>query len=324
MKIEYELFAHHYLLSGDKNKAYKAAYPDASGEALKIAARRLVNHPDVRQYISDRLATAQQEAVNRYHEEEQRLAEQEYATMLLKRRQLRAIIAGEVKIKRYYRVKDRLEMVETDMPPFMIIRAIEADTRLANDWYSRKGQPGDEPVAEKPKSQTPSYRQFVNELQEYNEMRYGPDYNPGLRAQTVRDNPYMAREYAEKGLRVLDYVPTNEDIKRMEEEQTRKYEEWRELKKFADEQLEETGYYAGEGAQEEEETDDGDTVAPPPAVQSFPRVTEKIQADTPAAIQNDTERYKTTQLGDSGLNETNKKDMHQRAKTTGTGGAYDS
>ncbi len=75
MKIEHELFAHHYLLTGDKDKAYKAAYPDASGEALKIAARRLVNHPDVRKYISERLAATQQEVVNRYHEEEQRLAE---------------------------------------------------------------------------------------------------------------------------------------------------------------------------------------------------------------------------------------------------------
>lgn len=294
MKIEHELFAHHYLLSGDKDKAYKAAYPHATGEALKIAARRLANHPDVRQYISERLAATQQEAVNRYHEEEQRLAEQEYATMLLKRSRLRAIIAGEVKIKRHYRVKDRLEMVETDMPPFMVIRAIEADTKLANDWYSRKGQHVDEPAAEKPKTQTPSYRQFVNELEEYNEMRYGPDYNPGLRAETVRHNPYMAREYAEKGLRVLHYVPTKEDIKRMEEEQTRKYEEWRELKKFADEHLEEAGYYAGEGAQEEEETEDGDTIAPPPAVQSFPRVAEKFQSDTPTAIQNDTERYNLT------------------------------
>lgn len=303
MKIEHELFAHHYLLTGDKDKAYKAAYPGATGEALKIAARRLVNHPDVRQYISERLAATQQEAVNRYHEEEQRLAEQEYATMLLKRKQLRAIIAGELKIKKYYRVKDRLEMVETDMPPFMIIRAIEADTKLANDWYARKGQPADEPVAEK--SNTPSYRKFADELQEYDEMRYGPDYWPGIRAQRVRDNPYLAREFAEKGLRVLDYIPTNEDIKRMEEEQARKYDEWRELKKFADEQLAESGYYAGEGVQGEEETEEGDTATPPPAVQSFPRLAEKFQADTPAAIQNDTERYKKAS-NDSGLNEANK------------------
>ncbi|HEY9178154.1 MAG TPA: hypothetical protein VIN07_10705, partial [Flavipsychrobacter sp.] len=240
--------------------------------------------PDVRQYISERLAATQQEAITKYHEEEQRLAEQEYATMLLKRSRLRAIIAGEVKIKRHYRVKDRLEMVETDMPPFMVIRAIEADTKLANDWYSRKGRPGEEPAAVNPKTWKPqvSERDYVDHV----EMRYGPDFWPGLRAQTVRDNPYMAREYAEKGLRVLDYIPTAEDFNRMEEEQARKYEEWRELKKFADEQLEEAGYYAGEGAQEDEETEDGDTIAPPPAVQSFTRVAEKFRADTPAAIQN--------------------------------------
>ncbi|MBW7914910.1 MAG: hypothetical protein H3C54_14685 [Taibaiella sp.] len=306
MKIEHELFAHHYILTGDKDKAYKAAYPHATGEALKIAARRLVNHPDVRQYISERLAATQQEAVNRYHEKEQRLAEQEYATMLLKRKQLRAIIAGELKIKKYYRVKDRLEMVETDMPPFMIIRAIEADTKLANDWYARKGQPADEPVAVTPKTWTPPESTFT--MEEFCNLRYGPDYYPGLRAKMVHDNPRKAKEYAEKGERVLDYIPTNEDIKRMEEEQMRKYDEWRELKKFADEQLAETGYYAGEGAQQkEEEQEDGDTVAPPPVVQSFPRVAEKFQADTPAAIQNDTERYK---LNDNGLNETNNESKH--------------
>ncbi len=140
-------------------------------------------------------------------------------------------------------------------------------------------------------------------------MRYGPDYWPGLRAQTVRDNPYMAREYEEQGLRVLHYVPTSEDFKRMEEEQARKYEEWRELKKFADEQLEESGYYAGQGVPDEEGPGESDTMAPPPAVQPFPRLAKKFQADTPAAIQNDTERH---QLSDSGLNETTEKTLSSR------------
>lgn len=51
MKIEHELFAHYYLTTGDKYYAYKRAYPQSSGEALKRAARRLVNHPCVREFI---------------------------------------------------------------------------------------------------------------------------------------------------------------------------------------------------------------------------------------------------------------------------------
>ena len=58
MKIEHELFAHHYILTGDKDKAYKAAYPEAEGKALKTAARRLINTPDVRKYIHAHLAAA--------------------------------------------------------------------------------------------------------------------------------------------------------------------------------------------------------------------------------------------------------------------------
>lgn len=289
MKVEHELFAHHYILTGDKDKAYAAAYPHATGDGLKIAARRLINHPEVRTYISNRLAEAQDKAVRQYHEEEQQLAEQEYATMLLKRSKLRAIIAGEVKMKKYFRTKDGIEVIEMDLPPMVVIRAIESDTRLANDWYNRrhaKELPADEKMA----PAKPTYRDDINNaLNELAELTYGPDYLPGLRAEMVRDNPRKIEEYKAQGLRVLDHIPTAQDYQRMKEEQMRKYAEWRELKKFAEEQLDESGYDTGEDA-----GDSGDTGNEVPAtLQQYPRVAAARQKEkennTP---QNDTKRYK--------------------------------
>lgn len=271
MKIEYELFAHHYILMGDKYKAYSAAYPNASGEAMKIAARRLISNPDVRHYISNRLMVAQDRAIRQYHEEEQRLAEQEYATMLLKRSRLRAIIAGEVKMQKHYRTKDGIETIETELPAMVVIRAIEADTRLANDWYNRRSRQAHAPADDKPVEDKPFQPKYSYPINEYTELYYGPDYMAGLRAKMVRDNPRVAEEYRKQGLRVLDYIPTLEDYEKMKEEQMRKYDEWRQLKKFADEQLDESCYDTGEGGDAGEAPAD-DVQEPPAALQQFPRV----------------------------------------------------
>lgn len=51
MKTEHILFVQHYLLTGDRNKAYKAVYPKATGIALKTAARRLINRPHIQTYL---------------------------------------------------------------------------------------------------------------------------------------------------------------------------------------------------------------------------------------------------------------------------------
>ena len=219
MKIEHQLFAHHYILSGDKEKAYKIAYPNAEGEPMKNAARRLINTQEVRDYITTRMTELQQNAANASHEEQKRQEEQEYATLLLKRKTLRHMIDGERKQLRHFRFKDHIETIEEELSPFVILRAIELDTKLAAEWYSRaaKGQPVTPPAEKKEKK-------YVN-FDEVLIHKYGPDYLPGLRAQTVRDNPRMAEEYARDGLRVLDYIPDASHFKRMEEEQTKRLAE---------------------------------------------------------------------------------------------------
>lgn len=213
MKIEHQLFAHHYILTGDKDKAYKIAYPTASGEPLKNAARRLIKHPQVRDYINSRMAEVQQHAANTLHAEQKRQEEAEYATVLLKRKVLRTLIDGRQKQPRHFKFKNHVETIEEELNPFVVLRAIELDTKLASEWYNRGAKATtNEPPPEKPK---PSVLDFESLCAH----QYGPDYLPGLRAEMVRNNPTRLREYEERGLRVLDYVPTRSDYKHMQQEQ---------------------------------------------------------------------------------------------------------
>ncbi|MCB9046542.1 MAG: hypothetical protein H6550_10455 [Chitinophagales bacterium] len=241
MKIEHELFAHHYILTGDKEAAYRKAYPKASGEALKIAARKLINRPEVRDYITQQLTAVRREAADRYQEEQQQQMEAEKATMLLKRKKLCDIIEGRAKQKKYFKFKDRIEVIEVDYTPFEVMRAIELDTKIENEWYRRYGKQNAEPAQHqsKPEKDIRELERRYIKSYERTEFLYGPDYMAGLRAEMVRDNPHMAKQYAEKGLRVLDYIPSNEDLERMKAEHEKRFEEWREHKKFIEEREDE-------------------------------------------------------------------------------------
>lgn len=220
MKTEHQLFAHHYILSGDKEKAYKIAYPSAGGEPLKNAARRLINNPEVRDYIKQRMETLQQNAANVYHEEQKRREEAEYATLLQKRKVLRDMIDGRHKQLRHFKFKDHVETIEESLSPFVILRAIELDTKLAAEWYRRGGKP----VAPATDN-TPANGGKVREIIVYEEkceLRFGPNFMPALRAKTVIDNPHMAREYARMGLKVGDKPLDYELQQLLEAEQTQR------------------------------------------------------------------------------------------------------
>lgn len=289
MKIEHEMFAHHYILSGDKDKAYKIAYPHAKGAPLKIAARRLINSKDVRDYIDKHFTAAQEKAIKEQHAEEQRIAEEEYATMMLKRKMLRSMISGEYKHKRHIRVREHLEVVEEPLNPIAILRAIDIDTKLAKDWYNRAGQVKASAQVESAKEKPKEKRTTYSYPQEhYAEMMYGPDYMPGIRAEMVRDNPRKAEEYRQKGLRVLDHTLTLEEIDLMRETQMKKYEEWRALKKFADEQLEEAGYETGEEVINKEDVQEqSPTISKPNMPQQANSLMPCVSANT-KTILNDT------------------------------------
>lgn len=240
MKIEHELFAHHYIITGDKDKAYKAAYPQAEGEALKTAARRLINEPDVRKFIHENLATDRQQAILIHHYTEQERANEEYATLMLQRKVLRGMIVGTHKVRKHIRVKDRIEVVEDDISPFAILQAIDKDAKLTHNWYSKHIKP----AAEKPAKLTDKEKQElsnkgytlplppireghdiplhlqIRELvdmgrEEFLEKHYGPDFAPALRALEIQDKPYMADNYKRLGLRILDHIPTQEEMYEM-------------------------------------------------------------------------------------------------------------
>lgn len=237
MKMQHRLFAHHYILTGDKEKAYKATYPDAEGEALKTAARRLINHPEVRELIHSRLAELEEHAAKEHHAEQQRRAEEEYATMMLKRKVLRNIISGQKKQLRHFKFKDHLETIEEELSVFATIRAIELDTKLATEWYTRDGK--GTATTQQPARPKADYPQPKYTFEQQMEAMYGPDYVPALRAQDVRDNPRKAEEYRAQGLRVLDRILEAEDFNKMKEEHQQRIARWAELKQQLEEEIEE-------------------------------------------------------------------------------------
>lgn len=67
MTTKHRLFAHHYLLTGNKYEAYKMVYPQASGEALKSAARRLANRPEILQFMQAEHFRFTEEALTRLY-----------------------------------------------------------------------------------------------------------------------------------------------------------------------------------------------------------------------------------------------------------------
>ena len=137
MKPQHHTFIRECILHGDKHRAYKTAYPNASGEALKIAARRLYRRPEIKQVIEEAMAKARQQAVANLEVETADFLEQELATLKLKRQVLLKMMAGAYKIKRHIRVKDRIEEVADDLSAFAVLRAIELDTKLINNWFER-------------------------------------------------------------------------------------------------------------------------------------------------------------------------------------------
>lgn len=289
MKIEHELFAHHYILTGDKEKAYQKAYPAATGEALKIAARRLINHSDVRAYISIQLRETQEKVVKQFHEEEQRRIDEEQASILLKRKMLHDMISGQLKRKRLVKVGDSVETMEEDISPMAMLRAIELDSKLANDWFNKDQQQQlQEPGKEERRIK--ELRSMYNLLQANAELVYGPDYMPGLRAKRIKHDPQSAREFKEQGLRILHYVPDAEDFERMKQEQEKKYNEWRELKKFAEEQLEETAYDTGE-----EDTECTEDIVLPSVPGKYPRAAKNITLPLPGSTGQKAHRQNNTQ-----------------------------
>ncbi|HEY9176482.1 MAG TPA: hypothetical protein VIN07_02275, partial [Flavipsychrobacter sp.] len=172
----------------------------------------------------------------------------EYATLALTRKKLRAIITGEHKVKRYFRYKNHIEVVEEECSPAAILRAIDTDHKLVQQFFALKnatasqaaGQaqyvPGSAqaapPVADRDRGYSlplppigeghniPRHLQLQEMIQlgeeEYFGKHYGPDYLPGRRAKEIKERPWMEKVYKEQGKRILDYIPTEDEFMAME------------------------------------------------------------------------------------------------------------
>ncbi len=248
MRTEHRLFAHHYIISGDKEKAYRFVYPKASGESLKVNARRLLRRKEIREFVDRELtANAQQVLAARLAEQERCIAE-EYATLDLVRRKLRAIISGEHKVRRYFKYKNHIEVVEEDCSPTAILRAIDVDLKVVKQFFALKnataqgvggktagtggkvspptggtkggGEPEGAYSLPLPPMREGHAIPMSLQLQEvmqigeeaFFDKHYGPDYMPALRAKNIKERPWMEQVYKERGERVLEYIPTEEEF----------------------------------------------------------------------------------------------------------------
>jgi hypothetical protein len=133
MKPEYLIFIQGMILHGNKVKAYKQAYPGVNDESARTAANRLLRQPDIWQRIHDITTRAQQKAMEELELEATGMVKQQLLTQQRKREVLAAMVNGEVKCKRYIKLRDRVELVFDDLNPFAILRAIELDSKLAGE-----------------------------------------------------------------------------------------------------------------------------------------------------------------------------------------------
>lgn len=135
MKQEHKVFINEYLATGDKYHAYKKAYPDAGGEALRTAARRLLRVPEIKKAVLRADAAATEKATELLEQTRIEQLESELTSIRKKRAILARMIDGEYKVKRCVKLKDHIETVEDDLNPYALLRAMELDTKLAKEEY---------------------------------------------------------------------------------------------------------------------------------------------------------------------------------------------
>lgn len=136
MKNTYQTFVNELLEHGDKFRAYKAAYPNASGESLRVATNRLLQRPEIQELLSDAGKAARAKALVSFEENVSAELQDQFTSIQEKRRILHLMITGQWKTKRYIKLKDRIEEVEEDISPHALLRAIELDAKL-EEWQRR-------------------------------------------------------------------------------------------------------------------------------------------------------------------------------------------
>ena len=146
MKPQHEIFVREMIRHGNKTQAYLAAYPDATGEALRTAATRLLNKPHIQQTINSILQPLREKAAAELEATATQRIKEEICTLQQRREALAKIILGKMQVKKHIRLKDTIQEVYDDVSPYAIIRAIDLDSKLAANKYKEKIQPAEQPA----------------------------------------------------------------------------------------------------------------------------------------------------------------------------------
>lgn len=134
-KPQHEVFIRAMLTHGDRIKAYREAYPDISTTAVRQAANRLMNHPYVKQRLEPVIEQAKAEAMQQLEQVAgQRIADDLLSTYE-QRLLLAQIVRGEIALQRHIKLRNRVVTVEQDLDAFVVLKAIELDTRLEAGYY---------------------------------------------------------------------------------------------------------------------------------------------------------------------------------------------
>lgn len=129
-KPQHEVFVRGMLAHGDRIRAYKEAYPHISPAAVRQAANRLMNHPEIRQRLEPVFEQAKAEAMQQLQETAgQRIAD-ELVSAYEQRVLLAQMIRGEIRLQRDIKLRNRIATVEQDLDPFVVLKAIELDCKL--------------------------------------------------------------------------------------------------------------------------------------------------------------------------------------------------
>ena len=123
----HEKFIEEMIVHGDRNKAYKAAFPDA--QSYYSSAYRLAHDPDIITRIEE--GRRQFEIDDRVRKDEEHLIKM--AALTKKRALLARIITGDMKFEKLGKTADGYEPVLVSPTASELFKAIELDNKLAKE-----------------------------------------------------------------------------------------------------------------------------------------------------------------------------------------------
>lgn len=138
---KHRAFIRHYLRLGNITEAYLRAYPDSSRSTAATNGSKLCGDPLIKAEIERRQTRLEEEAMEIAETEIRTDLAAHYVSIHEKRLLLTDMMRGRHKVNRYFKMKDEIKILEDNLPPQSLLRAIDMDTRLENGWYDRKPLP---------------------------------------------------------------------------------------------------------------------------------------------------------------------------------------